>query len=215
MIVNCKLLSQNCYARGCDKHNNTESRKPITQQNKKPVASRIHVLYFLEQNDKTVIHWLIYVRMIKYLKAESNRIWNLRINFFPYREYNMSITIKDGSLPLGIESLFILKIIRYVQLHRVTNILRFMCWRLWHIVKPKIWSEERYIYNPSKWCIISPTSSHLHFMTCIPFFHAVHRGMERYLLWASLLLKELIEWHLVWGHFHRGLCLWSSNVATL
>jgi len=55
MIVNCKLLSQNWSASSCDKQNNPESRKQTTQQNKKPVTSTIHVLYFLEQSDTSVI----------------------------------------------------------------------------------------------------------------------------------------------------------------
>jgi len=65
--------------------------------------------------------------MIKCLKAERNQTSHLKIHFVPYREYDIYIIIKHGSLHLGIQSLFILKIILYVQLHRVTKILSFMC----------------------------------------------------------------------------------------
>jgi hypothetical protein len=55
MIVNCKSLLQNWSGCGSDKRNNPESRKRINHQNKKPITSRINVLYFLEQTDTSVI----------------------------------------------------------------------------------------------------------------------------------------------------------------
>ena len=50
MVANYKLLRQNCSARSCDKQNNPETGKPTTQQDKKPVTSRIHLFVILGVN---------------------------------------------------------------------------------------------------------------------------------------------------------------------